>query len=527
MSHVSWNPAAELPGPAGLTDGAMGRHLLDAANVEAFSASAMAALQLLAERLRCVERPFSGIAPDELARAFAAVALDQPLDSFAAALAELGRLWLHDAVWFHHPRYLAHFNCPVAYPAVAAELLAAAVNASVDTWDQSAGATLIEQGLIDWTAQRIGYDPDRADGVFTSGGTQSNMMALLLARDNHCLVRLDGHSVQRDGLPAQASRFRIFASRLAHFSVQKAAAVLGLGARAVVAVDCDAGYRMAPQALQQAIATCRQEGGIPIAVVATLGTTDFGSIDPMAELAPICRDAGVWLHADAAYGCGLLVSGRHRHRIAGIEQADSVTVDFHKSFFQPVSCSALVVRHKEHLGCLTWHADYLNPLSQEQEHIPNLVSKSLQTTRRFDALKLWVTLRALGPEQLGAAFDAVIERAHQAHDLLLQQGDFEVLAPPSLSTVLFRHAPGGLADPMLLDALNEAIRKAMMRQGEALIAATREQGRSWLKFTLLNPATTLADIAAVLEMMRHHGQTWLEAHAPTPRSTASPLESTL
>lgn len=525
MSQTTWMPAVELPSPAGWSDGAMKRHLLDAANIEAFSTSAMAVLQLLAERLCHVEQPFSGILPEELSMAFAAVALDQPLESFAATLAELERLWLRDAVWFHHPRYLAHCNCPVAYPAVAAELLAAAVNASVDTWDQSAGATLIEQKIIDWTAQRIGYAPGRADGVFTSGGTQSNLMALLLARDNHCLARLDGHSVQRDGLPAEASRFRILASRLAHFSVQKAAAVLGLGARAVVAVDCDAGYRMAPQALQQAIATCRQEGGIPIAVVATLGTTDLGSIDPIAELAPICHGEGLWLHADAAYGCGLLVSRQHRHRIVGIEQADSVTVDFHKSFLQPVSCSALVVRHKNHLDCLTWHADYLNPLSQEQEHIPNLVSKSLQTTRRFDALKLWVTLRSLGPEQLGAAFDAVIERAQQAHDLLLQQGDFQVLTAPSLSTVLFRHAPVGLADPMLLDALNEAIRKAMMRDGEALIAATKEQGQSWLKFTLLNPATTLADIAAVLEMIRHHGHAWLKAQATAPRSTASPLES--
>ncbi len=518
MSHTTWTPVVAKPCQNGPADGVIGSYLLNTANVEAFIQSAMEAIHLLGERLATVERPFSGILPAELAGDFEAVSLDQPLGSLEAALAELERLWLRDAVWFHHPRYLAHFNCPIVYPAVAAELIAAAVNPSMDTWDQSAGATLIEQRLIAWTAQRIGFDLQQADGVFTSGGTQCNLMALLLARDNFCLTHLNGHSVQRDGLPAQASRFRILASRLAHFSLQKAAAVLGLGARAVIPVACDDDYRMSPEALQRAIDDCRQAGGIPIAAVATLGTTDFGSIDPIAELAPICRAAGLWLHADAAYGCGMLVSSRHQERIAGIEQADSVTVDFHKSFLQPVSCSALVVRDRRHLGCLVWHADYLNPLSQEQDHIPNLVNKSLQTTRRCDALKLWVTLRVMGPEQLGAAFDAVIELAQQAHALILQQPDFQVLAPPALSTLLLRHAPqAACGQPMLLDALNEAIRKAMMGEGQALIASTREEGRSWLKFTLLNPVTTLADIAAVLEMIRRHGNSWLQEHGREPQ----------
>ena len=514
MSHEPWTPVAgkpcqERPGAS---------FLLDAANVTAFIEAATAALHLLGERLAAVEQPFSGILPAELDGAFDAVSLEQPLGSLQAALAELERLWLRDAVWFHHPRYLAHFNCPIVYPAAVAELIVAAVNPSMDTWDQSAGATLIEQRLIAWTAQRIGFAPGQADGVFTSGGTQSNLMALLLARDMFCLTHLDGHSVQHDGLPGQASRFRILASRLAHFSLQKAAAVLGLGARAVIAVDCDADYRLSPAALEQAIDACRQAGDIPIAVVATLGTTDFGSIDPIAQLAPLCRAAGLWLHADAAYGCGLLVSGRHREKIAGIEQADSVTVDFHKSFLQPVSCSALVVREKTHLGCLAWHADYLNPLSQEQDHIPNLVSKSLQTTRRCDALKLWVTVRVLGAEQLGAVFDAVIALAQQAHALVLQQGDFQVLAPPALSTLLLRYAPQAVGGrPMLLDALNEAIRKAMMAEGQALIASTREKGCSWLKFTLLNPATTLVDITVVLGMIRHHGNAWLQEHGRIPQ----------
>lgn len=494
----------EVRRQAGADD--MRSHLFNGKNAGAFTSAATKATQLLSDRMERIDQPFSGILPLELSARFDGIALDQPLASFEATLEELDSLYLRDAIYFHHPRYMAHLNCPIAYPAVAAELIASAVNSSMDTWDQSAGATLIEQNLIKWTIQRIKFTGDQADGVFTSGGTQSNLMALLLARDNYCLANLDGYSVQRHGLPVRAGRFRILASRLAHFSLQKAASVLGLGASAIVPVDCDANYCMSPGALQAAIDTCRQAGNIPIAVVATLGTTNFGSIDSIADLAFMCRQQGLWLHADAAYGCGLLVSHRYRDRIAGIEHADSVTVDFHKSFLQPVSCSAFLVKNREHLSCLTYHADYLNPLSQAKENTPNLVCKSLQTTRRFDALKLWMTLRMLGPDKLGEAFDAVIDLARDAHHLLERDGDFEVLHRPMLSTLLFRYKPTGVTKPQLLDEINATIRKTMMREGEALIAATREAGRYYLKITLLNPDTTLTDIQAVLDLVRCHGQ---------------------
>ena len=140
-----------------------------------------------------------------------------------------------------------------------------------------------------------------------------------------------------------------------------------------------------------------------MAVVATAGTTDFGSIDPLPEIAELCARPGVWMHVDAAYGCGLLASRRHRDLLDGIERADSVTVDYHKSFFQPVSSSALLVRDGGTLRHATYHADYLNPRRMVEERIPNQVDKSLQTTRRFDALKLWLTLRVMGADAVGDA----------------------------------------------------------------------------------------------------------------------------
>lgn len=517
--HPAFSSTAVTPPPS--PDSAKTDHFLfNSTNLTHYRSSLLRGLDLIEARMKKVKQPFSGILPRELAEQFEQLDLDQPCNGMDEALAELDRLYLEDAVYFHHPHYTAHLNCPVTIPAITAELIQASFNTSVDTWDQSGGGTFIEQRLIDWTANRIGFDRN-ADGVFTSGGTQSNLMAMLLARDN-LSQHFWQHSTREQGLHPDAHRFRIFCSEVSHFSIQKAAALLGLGYDAVVPVPCDAYYRMDLSALTHAIETTREQGLLPMAVVATAGTTDFGSIDPITPIAELSRREGLWLHVDAAYGCGLLTSSRHRHLLKGIEQADSVTVDYHKSFLQPVSCSALLVRHKHTLGCVTWHAEYLNPLCQRQEGTPNLVDKSLQTTRRFDALKLWLTLRALGPEAIGAAFDKVIHLARQGYLLLLSDNDIEILHQPQLSTLVFRYRPDMAMSEATLDQLNQSIRKALMRSGEALVAATRVHGRQYLKFTLLNPDTHIRDVQAVLRLIKRHGAEALSAH--TADYTQQPME---
>jgi len=478
-----------------------------------------AVMDLLQHRLEGTTGPFSGILPGELAPLFSRVDLDCPLGNLEQALVEVDDLYLRDAVYFHHPRYLAHLNCPVTLPAVLAEAIQSGVNTAVETWDQSAGATLIEQALVDWTAKRI-WLGEEADGVFTTGGTQSNLMAMLLARDHFCQRRWH-HCTREQGLPPESSRLRIFASEMSHFSVQKAASLLGLGYQAVVPVQSDRYYRMDPQALEAAILRCKAEGDYPLAVVATAGTTDFGSIDPLPATSALCRAHDIWFHVDAAYGCGLLNSRRHRHCLDGIEQADSVTVDYHKSFFQPVSCSALLVRNRHHLSCVTWHADYLNPFCARQEGPPNLVDKSLQTTRRFDALKLWLTLRTVGADALGEAFDTVIQRARQAYLLLLSEPDIQVIHQPQLSTLVFRYQPAGV-DDQTLNRINPAIRSDIMRSGKAMIAGTRVHDRQYLKFTLLNPQTGLADIRAIVELIKQYGGQQLVASQAYASQHAEP-----
>lgn len=485
------------------------RHELFAtANHDAYRQLMQQGLDLVQRYLQQQRQPFSGILPNELAEAFAGIDLDQAPGDAAAALEELEQLYLKDAVYFHRPRYVAHLNCPVVLPALLAELMVSAFNSSLDTWDQSAGGTLIEQKLVDWTCARLGLGA-QADGVFTSGGSQSNLMGLLLARD-HCCSRIPGHPGNRQsGLPAAGAKLRIFTSRASHFSVQKSAALLGLGYDAVESIDCDRDMRMDVPQLARALKACLERGERPMAVVATAGTTDFGSIDPLPDIAALCRHYGVWLHVDAAYGGGLLLSPKYRHWLDGIEQADSVTVDYHKSFFQPVSCSGFFVRQRRHLGYVTHHADYLNPASQRRDGVPNLVDKSLQTTRRFDALKLWLSLRILGAERLGAMFEQVIELTAEGYRLLADDPLFRV-HPPQLSTLVFRYAPPGV-EAQRLDEINREIRKAIFRSGEAAIAATRVEDRQYLKFTLLNPETTLQDLRAIVQLIKEHGARLLQS----------------
>ncbi|CAM5620580.1 Aspartate aminotransferase family protein OS=Streptomyces rimosus subsp. rimosus (strain ATCC/ DSM 40260 / JCM 4667 / NRRL 2234) OX=1265868 GN=SRIM_008850 PE=3 SV=1 [Streptomyces rimosus subsp. rimosus] len=285
-------------------------------------------------------------------------------------------------------------------------------------------------------------------------------------------------------------------------------------------MPCGPDKRMRADALADELARCAAEGLIPMAVVATAGTTDFGSIDPLPEIADLCTQYGTWLHVDAAYGCGLLVS-RRRALLDGIERADSVTVDYHKSFFQPVSSSAVLVRDHATLRHVTYHADYLNPARMAERRIPNQVDKSIQTTRRFDALKLWLTLRTMGADGIGELFDEVIDRAADAWKLLDDDPRFEVVVEPQLSTLVFRYLPyPDDRDPVLSDEVNLHAREALFASGDAIVAGTVVDGRHYLKFTLLNPETTLADIATVLDLIAEHAGSYL-AERPVPALSAA------
>jgi L-2,4-diaminobutyrate decarboxylase len=481
------------------------------ASLGAYRAAMEAATAVVSQYVIGRDRPFHGGTPLDVTRALADLDLvPEAGRSAEESLRSLGELVVKRSVVAANPYCVAHLHCPPLIPSLAAEVVLTAVNASMDSWDQSGAATLVEQRVISWLCGLFGYSA-AADGTFTSGGTQSNLMGLLLARDAYACKRL-GWSIRSNGLPPEAPRFRILTSECAHFSVTQAAMILGMGAQAVVPVAADSEGRMAVPALERMLSSLRTEGLLPIAVVTTAGTTDFGAIDPLAAVAVCAREQDLWLHVDAAYGGALALSKKHRDGLRGIESADSITVDFHKLCYQPISCGAFLVKEAAHFDLMRVHADYLNPESDEAMGYPNLVTKSIQTTRRFDALKVVATLQSVGRAGLAALIEESIDLAVSVAGLIETDPVLELKNRPTINAVVFRYRPADRVSDDLLDRVNMQIRLALLERGNAVVACTRVSGRTCLKFTLLNPLTKIEHVREILERIKELGLAlWHEA----------------
>jgi L-2,4-diaminobutyrate decarboxylase len=394
--------------------------------------------------------------------------------------------------------YMAHLHCGALIETVAAELIIASFNQSMDSWDQAPAATEIEEEVVRHLCKIYGYG-DGADGVFTSGGSQSNLSGLLLARDWFCNTVLKW-DIKKHGLPENFRKFRMYASEVSHFSMEKSAHLMGLGYEAVVKVPVDSRMKMDVARLRKLIEADIADGCLPFCVAATVGTTDFDSIDPLDELRSICDEYGMWLHADAAYGSGVALSQKYAYRVAGLAKCDSITVDFHKMFMMPVSCSVSLVRDKKNFEALTIHADYLNREEDEEDGYINLVNKSMQTTRRFDGLKVWMSFRLRGAEGWSELITGCIDNARYFYETLAARSDVEVVTEPEISSVVFRLLPvaGSGEDG---DTMNKRIRRALLHQKGVVIGQTVCNGNVCLKFTLLNPMLTREKLDQLLQLI--------------------------
>ncbi|WP_201714155.1 pyridoxal phosphate-dependent decarboxylase family protein [Rossellomorea arthrocnemi] len=450
--------------------------------------------------------PFIGKMPDAIKEEIKPIMTFTPEGKpFEDVLDEIDEPILKNSLHISHRKSMAHLHCPPLLPGVAAELIIAALNQSMDSWDQSTAATYVEAEMIKWLTEKISL-PASSGGVFTSGGTQSNYMGLLLARDAFCHSKWN-HNVQREGLPVGFNRLRILCSEEAHFTVKKAASQLGLGEQAVVTVKTDEYHRMSIREVIETLQKLDQENLLPFALVATCGTTDFGSIDPMEELAEIARQQGLWFHIDAAYGGGLMLSHSHADKIKGLADADSITVDFHKLFYQPISCGAFLVRDEVNFRYLSYHADYLNPVKDDEEGILNLVNKSVQTTRRFDALKLYLSLKTVGTGLFGDMIDETLKLARYTASYMKELQDIVIQNPePEINTVIFRYQPKRMDEKNLdLNHLNRTIQQTLLYKGKGVIAKTVIKGQTFLKLTLLNPRTKPEDIHSLLHEIEEIG----------------------
>lgn len=418
------------------------------------------------------------------------------------SLDHLVEIFLNPSLKVHHPHSLAHLHCPTMVASQIAEVLINATNQSMDSWDQSPAGSIMEEHLIDWLRQKAGYG-EGTSGVFTSGGTQSNLMGVLLARD-WAIARHwkneDGAewSVQRDGIPADAmKKVKVICSENAHFSVQKNMAMMGMGFQSVVTVPSNANAQMDVAALEQTLAQLKTEGKIAACIVATAGTTDAGAIDDLKAIRKLADEYQAWLHVDAAWGGALLLSKDYRHFLDGIELTDSITLDFHKHFFQTISCGAFLLKDPANYRFIDYKADYLNSEYDEEHGVPNLVAKSLQTTRRFDALKLWFTVEALGEELYASMIDHGVKLTKAVEQYINDTASLEILVPSQFASVLFRIVPEGYPAEFV-DALNQNVADELFARGEANIGVTKVGDKQSLKMTTLSPIATLENVKVLL-----------------------------
>ncbi|MFE4668626.1 pyridoxal phosphate-dependent decarboxylase family protein [Streptomyces sp. NPDC056716] len=381
------------------------------------------------------------------------------------ALHDLVRLLAQGAADPADPLCAAHLHCPPLAVASAADLAAAILNPSLDSWDQAPAASELETLVTQALARETGA----ADALITTGGTESNLLALLLARETH------------------GSALQLVCGANAHHSLPRAAWLLGLPDPVVVPAPTGT---LEPTALDAALTT--HPG--PHLVAATAGTTDAGLIDPLPEIAARTRAHHARLHIDAAYGGGLLFSDRHRHRLTGLDAAHTITLDLHKLGWQPLAAGALTLSDPAELAALTHHADYLNATDDTDAGLPDLLGRSLRTSRRPDALKIAVTFKTLGRTGLGTLVDQVCAIAHQFADLVEQHPGFELHAHPVISTVLFR--PTAHTDTTLA-----ALRRHLLTTGRAVLGRAHLDGRLWLKATFLNPHTHPDDLTALLTLV--------------------------
>ena len=423
-------------------------------------------------------------APGDLRRALPA-APPQHHESLDAVLADLDNLILPAHTHWQSPGFMAYFASSAPAPGIVGEIVAAALNGNAMLWRTSPAATELELVAVDWLRQLLGL-PDGLFGVIQDTASSSTLCALAAARQAQTDLDIRDQGMAGRALP----RLVYYASAEAHSSVEKAGIVLGFGRAGCRRIPVDGDFRMDPRALEAAVRDDLAAGHRPVAVVATVGTTSSTSIDPVAGIAAVCRDHGLWLHVDAAYAGSAAVAPELRWVLDGADQADSLVVNPHKWLFTPLDCSVLWTRRPEVLrDALSIVPEYLRSAEQQDADAPNLMDYGVALGRRFRALKLWMVVRHFGADGLAALVRSHCAYAQRLADRVRRSPDFELMAPVPLSVVCLRAHPAGMADADL-DAVNERILERINARGRFLLSHTRLHDRYVIRVAFGNVRAT-------------------------------------
>jgi L-2,4-diaminobutyrate decarboxylase len=474
------------------------KEILDAIEQDMLPSAAEPYVQLVA-RYFTLSRDGEGVKPvAALPEVLERLVAEPPPEVGSAASQVVARLehdLLPNSNWLYHPRCLGHQVSAPLPAAVWAEPIIGALNQSLAVWEMSPMATVLETRLLRWMADLAGFGSG-AGGVLTSGGTEATFTALLAAR---AAVMPDAWEI---GVGAGAV---VVTGEHAHYSVARAAAELGIGSRNCIALPPCA-FREEPERLAGELDRLSASGRTVMAVVATAGSTATGRFDDLIQVGRLCGERSVWLHVDGCHGASALLSPRHRHRLRGLEMADSVSWDPHKMMFLPLSAGALLVKDERRLeGAFSQRAPYLFH-GHEAGRAWDQGVRSVQCSRRADILKLWIALERYGTAAFGTLYDHLCSTASAIYDSVRKRTVFEAGPAPECNILCFRYVGQGTMTEAELDTLNVSMRRRLNTSGQGWITGTRMDGREVLRMTVMNPRTRPRDGEAILDALERDGR---------------------
>jgi L-2,4-diaminobutyrate decarboxylase len=423
--------------------------------------------------------------------------------TIAARVAELARESLARGQNMHHPHYVGH-QVPAPVPLAALfDFLGCVTNQVMAIYEMGPWATAVEHAVVAAVGEQLGFPPGSFAGLVTSGGSLANLTCLLTARN----VALG--DAWTAGMCGRKSAPVIVAHADAHYSVSRSAGILGIGTNQIVKAALDVHRRMDPNQLDETLSDLRSRGVPIIAVSASACATPIGAFDSLVEISDVCRRHGVWLHVDAAHGGAAAFSPRHRHLVAGLEQADSVVCDAHKMMFVPALCAIVFYKNRGHrFTAFQQEAPYLfDPAAPDlAQYDTGLVN--LECTKRAAAFGLWGIWSIFGLQLFADLVDVTFDLAQQFHAMLESADDFQPLHEPECNILAFRYLPRELSDapPEKIDAFQLQLRREVIESGEYYLVPNRIDGRSVLRTTIINPLTTAEDLRGLLDCLRRHGK---------------------
>ncbi len=383
-----------------------------------------------------------------------------------------------------HPRFFAYIPTSPTWPSVIGDLLATGFNIYQGAWVESAGPSEIELVVLDWFRQWVGY-PETAGGILLSGGSAANMTALAAAADAKLGPRRHSGT--------------IYISTQAHSSVLRATRVLGFPAEHVRIIPVDEEFRIRIDELERAIDEDTKAARTPFFVVGNGGTTNTGSIDPLPDLASLCAERGIWLHVDGAYGGFATLTDRGRRALRGLSLADSITLDPHKWLYQPLEAGCCLIRDRELLHQSFYISpDYLRDAEVAGDREVNFSDVGIQLSRRSRALKIWLSLQYFGLDAYRETIDRCLDLTLLAQRYVEESETLELMVPATLGVFCFRRRAEGIDDDAAIEALNGRLVAQLMESGRGMVSTTVLDGRSTVRFCVLNHSTTEDDVLEVL-----------------------------